>query len=140
MANANTGTWNPGDDAKREEYWRLESRAAGDANTAAQMIWRDGLPDDGDLRPIANEWTNAYVAQLRQESAAIPRWAFASQDVMREFVRQSGHRYYWAFLRTLARIIGGGVETTFRLPPRTTPLPQRRYQTNRPRRHDEEGA
>lgn len=114
----------PMGDAKRrgeDEQRRIEDRAASDAREWAKRIWRDGLPG-GKLEPVAVQATYAYVEWMRQQSAAIPRWAMKSQDGMRDFIQWTGDRYYAAFLHMLGVTIGRAIPL-FRAIPRTTPLP-----------------
>ncbi len=107
-----------------EEHQRLESRAASDAASMAQRLWREGIPG-GDLVPVAIEATHAFVAQMRQESTGLPRWALRNGlEAMRDYLQEVGDRYYHTFLRTLGEIIGRDVPR-YHAVPRATPLLQR---------------
>ena len=111
-------------DARRhreDEQRRLEERAARDAREWANRIWQDGLPG-GRFEPVAVKATYAYIEWMRQQSAAIPRWAMKSQDGMRDFIQWTGDRYYAAFLRSLTVTIGRAIPQ-YRAIPRSTPLP-----------------
>lgn len=111
-------------DARRvnvEDIKRLEARATADAQEWARRIWQEGLPG-GLIDPIAVRATYEYIARLRQESSAIPRWAWASQEAMRGYIQMTGDRYYEKFTSVLCTTIGRAIYP-FRALPRTTPLP-----------------
>ena len=108
--------WEPRD-VNEAEQKRIEERASADAREMTKRIWRDGMPGNGSLEPIAVHATHDYIAALRQESGAIPRWAWVSQEAMQQYIQQQGDRYYYAFLDVLARTIANFV-INFRAVPR----------------------
>lgn len=115
-------TWNAPDNEAERQMRNIEDRAAHDVTRALPQIWRDGIPEDGDLRPVAIRYTHVFVAALSQESAAIPRWAWGSHQAMRGYLQEIGDRYYAAFLNWLSEAIARRIKATFTVPRLTPPL------------------
>lgn len=114
--------WNPPNrnDDRDAEQRAIEKRAAHDAAQALERIWYGEIPN-GDLRPIAAEFTRAYIAELRQQSIGLPRWTFSSPEAQRATIQTIGDRYYYTFLYALDDLMAQRIRNHHHVPPRTTP-------------------
>lgn len=127
------GVWNAPDEGQHNGssgHDTIAAQATHDAWDVALEVYRTGggINDDGSLQPVAVAATYRYLDRLRQESQAIPRWSRSNLDAQREYIQRTGDHYYMAFLQALKIAIAREMMTTDRIPPRTTPLPQRQAQ------------
>lgn len=115
--------WNPpsDDDPRDAEQRRIEDRAAYDAAQAFERIWHNNIPN-GELEPVAAQFTRVYVEDLCQQSIGVPRWAFSSREAQRAIIEITGDRYYYAFRDALSKLMSQRLLAKFCVPPRTTPL------------------
>ena len=135
-------------DPRYAEQRAIEEHAAHDAFTNWRRIWNSDIPN-GELAPVATHYTYRYIARRRQESAALPRWTFASPDAMHDYIQWVGDRYYDAFLRALKEYFSVEMNKGGHVPPRTTPRlrsfhasadSEPSYPTPEPPQHDAKGA
>lgn len=99
----------------------VEQRARADVIAAVPRIWKCGLPD-GSTDILAHQMTEAFMAQLGQESRGIPRYLFHSQERQREFMEDTYWRYHDACLALLDETIRRDIPQ-FHAVPKSTPLP-----------------
>src|SRR5690348_4375083 len=101
----------------RATWQDLEQRASSDARMLARQLWPNSMPHD--FRELAERETWKFIRWYREQSAAVPRWAFQNQDLMRRHYQQLGNGYYWTFLRTFTHVIADRVLAQGRLPRQT---------------------